>query len=121
MVDLSDRPRIEKPPEGDACNGCGLCCIAEQCAVSVILFEPQDQCPALEIEDGRYWCGLMQNPGNYNPVPEELKDAFQSLGELAAEKGIPPEAASIEYWKLVLGAGRGCDSTDDLTLESLVL
>ena len=57
---------MEAPPKpnfGEACNGCGVCCIAVPCSLArdfVGAFE--GPCPALEHEDGRYWCGLVRNP-----------------------------------------------------------
>lgn len=42
-----------KPKEGDPCNGCGVCCLSEQCPVSVEVFGNQELCPALEKTDDR--------------------------------------------------------------------
>lgn len=48
-----------KPPEGALCNGCGYCCLAEQCGLSIRLFGKADICPALERAGDRWACGLI--------------------------------------------------------------
>ena len=58
---------LPKPPYGSPCNGCGMCCIAEQCGISVALFGKQEVCPALE-QAGRSWaCGLVRNTAAHVP------------------------------------------------------
>lgn len=76
---------IKPPAFGSPCNGCGLCCKLEVCRIGKMVFgEAQAApCPALEKEDGRYWCGIVR----------------------AEEKaGLPKMAADA------LGVGKGCDS-----------
>lgn len=91
-----------KPPIDSPCNGCGICCIAEQCRVSVDLFGTAQVCPALEWEDAKFWCGLMRHPGAYDAEIEHLKQ----FGE----------AISVGYYQRLIGGGKGCDS-DDLSAE----
>jgi ferredoxin len=75
-----------KPLYGDPCNGCGLCCIASQCPVSLIIFGQRDLCPALISNQlGGYVCGLVST-GALNPAARE--------------------AAAF-----VIGSGTGCDFT----------
>jgi hypothetical protein len=54
-------------------------------------------CPAMEFEGGRFWCGLVRTPHRYIP-------------------GLESKPWTDEYltnaMKLLLGIGRGCDSTD---------
>jgi hypothetical protein len=87
-----------KPSFGAPCNGCGLCCLSEQCRVSIKEFGAQDVCPALETEQGRYWCGLMIHPSKYG-----------AGGELAQHVG---EECAAGFWRSYIGAGKGCDSED---------
>lgn len=51
-----------KPPEGQPCNGCGVCCLAEPCPVGVLVSRrTKGACKALVWSDsaGRYRCGLL--------------------------------------------------------------
>lgn len=88
---------LDKPLYGDPCNGCGLCCIAQQCPISEGLFGKQDICPAIERGDGKALvCGMVANPANYmTSVPDW---------------GHQPLAAAFA---LLLGAGSGCDGTTE--------
>ena len=56
-----------KPAEGEACNGCGICCIAARCPVAW-LFLPRGEGPCAALEwDGearRYRCGMVAHPAN---------------------------------------------------------
>lgn len=81
-----------KPAFGQPCNGCGMCCIAEQCALSLALFNQQERCPALEEVDGRLACGLVRSTADYVP-------------DLPSWGG----PALTEAFALMLGAGAGCD------------
>ena len=81
----SDAP--PKPPVGDACNGCGVCCLAEPCPLGMVLSRRRrGPCKALVwSRDGhRYACGAM--PGR--PAWQWLRPA-------------------VARW---IGAGLGCDS-----------
>lgn len=82
-----------KPAYGSPCNGCGMCCIAAQCAISLALFDEQELCPALEQAGDALACGLMINTANYVP---DLK----GLGGKAL----------TETFALILGSGIGCDA-----------
>lgn len=72
--------------------------------MSVDLFSSAQICPALEWEDGRFWCGLMRHPAAYDAEIEHLKQ----FGE----------AISAGYYRCLIGEGKGCDS-DDLGEEWL--
>lgn len=55
-----------KPAEGAPCNGCGLCCLAEPCPLGVLVSRRRKgACVALQWSDadGRYWCGMVADPG----------------------------------------------------------
>lgn len=93
-----------KPAYLSPCNGCGICCAEEACAVAVSLIDadPNGRCPALEFEAGRFWCGLVRHPSRYMPAKfRELDDerrgwADEVIGELVA--------------KTLGGVGGSCDS-----------
>ncbi len=62
------RPRIieihpaapPKPLEGQPCNGCGVCCLAEPCPLGVLLSRRlRGACVALRWEGERYVCGAL--------------------------------------------------------------
>ena len=58
----------EKPVIGQACNGCGVCCAAEPCPLSLALLWPHQQpCRALEWNENkqRYYCGMVIKPAQY--------------------------------------------------------
>ena len=84
-----------KPPTGSPCNGCGLCCIAEQCRISLELFGAAQVCPALEYEGDRFWCGIMRHPEQYGAIVDGFEDW---------------EGASAKYYRTLIGAEKGCDS-----------
>lgn len=93
-------PYLTKPVFLSPCNGCGLCCSVELCDVATSVFgkETLTPCPALEYQDGRTFCGLMQNPDKY-------------LVNMPNDSGITfPEVATLI--KLLLGAGKGCGMED---------
>ena len=54
-----------KPAPGDPCNGCGVCCAAETCPSTRLLYlRRKGPCPALawKAEENRYRCGLLVDP-----------------------------------------------------------
>lgn len=89
-----------KPRQGQPCNGCGECRSVEPCAFAITFLRVPDEpfsngsCPALEFDGGRFHCGLMRHPSRYANVPAS---ADAALGTAIAE---------------MLGAGRGCDTSD---------
>ena len=57
---------IAKPKLRAPCNGCGLCCISSLCEIAEALLPgAQAPCPALEAENGRFWCGLVRHPSKH--------------------------------------------------------
>ncbi|MFT4012323.1 MAG: hypothetical protein QM682_02760 [Paracoccus sp. (in: a-proteobacteria)] len=86
---------LAKPPHGQPCNGCGLCCMAERCPLAVVVFGPGDRCPALEDQGGlRFGCGLIANPLRYAP-------------RLVKRHGGAAVSAAAA---VLVGAGHGCDA-----------
>lgn len=81
-----------KPAEGAACNGCGVCCLAEPCPLGRWLSRRRSGvCEALAWDDAaqRYRCGVLQEPARW-------------LGFLPARWA----RALAGRW---IAAGRGCD------------
>ncbi len=74
-----------KPPTGQACNGCGVCCLAEPCPLGVLVSRRlSGPCAALRWDHaGRHYrCGLVS-------------------------RDRPWWSALARRW---IAAGRGCDS-----------
>ena len=89
-----------KPPEGQPCNGCGVCCALETCPVARLRFlQTKGPCPALEwaANDKRYACGLLIRPAHY------LK-YLPNRGEALASR-------LFARW---ISAGQGCDCSADV-------
>jgi hypothetical protein len=87
--------KLPKPAFGSPCNGCGRCCLAEQCAISLEIFDVRPVCPALEPLGDRLICGLMAHPLTFFP-------------DVPAEKG----AAWSEFFRLAIGSGLWCDAVE---------
>lgn len=72
-----------KPALGAACNGCGVCCAAEPCPVSLLLLWPhRKSCRALIWDDAgqRYLCGMVAQPARFlRWLPARWNDAASSL------------------------------------------
>ena len=77
-----------KPPAGAACNGCGVCCLAEPCPLGMLLsLKRRGACRMLRWDDSakRYLCGAL---------------------------GAGPWQALARRW---ISAGSGCDCSLDVT------
>ena len=93
----------KKPKKGDMkalvdCNHCGECCLSITCQVAQVFFKIGEGtlCPALEQEDGLYFCGLIRNTKKY------VKD-------LVGNEEWKPIYLSRMFGQW-LGIGYGCDS-----------
>lgn len=82
----------EKPLYREPCNGCGVCCILEQCKLSEEIFGQKTRCPALVDAGERYACGLVAEPSRWFKSGLEAEGA-RKAGEL-------------------LGIGTFCDSVE---------
>lgn len=90
---------LAKPSFGSPCNGCGVCCKVTPCliAIEVIGAAEWSPCPVLELEDGRYWCGL-------------LRSAHKHIPGLEAKPWVD---GVFRNMLMATGAfGTGCDSDD---------
>lgn len=89
------KAKPEAPPYpgfGTPCNGCGVCCLSEQCKIGAAVRPAPEggHCVFLAFEEGRFWCGLIRDPEGY---------------------GIE------EHWPFLvfrMGIGAGCDSEGEL-------
>jgi hypothetical protein len=91
-----------KPALGEACNGCGVCCAAEPCPVSLALLWPhQTPCKALVWSEAekRYFCGMVLKPSKFLVWLPQLADK--------------PASRLFKRW---ISADQSCDS--DATLFS---
>lgn len=82
-----------KPREGDACNGCGVCCAAEPCPVGMVLSRRRrGPCVALVWVDDerRYRCGMVSAPERH-----------------VGMRWATPLVAMVA--RRMIAAGRGCD------------
>ena len=101
---------LAKPAYGQACNGCGYCCVAQPCSLAVELLKcTVGPCVALESDGVRTYCGLVRRPLAYlwqASAPDRL---------LPPEDVAPPSQAEAELSSRLaasLGLGLGCDAED---------
>ena len=90
-----------KPPWGQPCNGCGVCCLVEPCPLGQLLSRRRSgACSALRWEEGtgRYRCGAMLAPA------EVLRAAVP--GRWLQAWLLPLLRRLAGRW---IAAGRGCD------------
>jgi hypothetical protein len=95
----------EKPAMGKLCNGCGVCCAAELCQLAKEIFPlASAPCPALEFENGRFWCGVARSASKYTGTPATMDG---EIGETVLS---------------LLGAGCGCCSNapEGYAVESVI-
>jgi hypothetical protein len=85
-----------KPVEGEACNGCGVCCAWKPCPVGALLSRRlTGSCKALRWHDAslHYRCAMVSDPGSMlRGLPSWAK---------------APAARLARRW---IAAGAGCDS-----------
>ncbi len=100
-----------KPPEGEPCNGCGVCCLAEPCPVGMLVSRKRrGACDLLRWSDaqGRYVCGLLANgvvngaAGRTAPLRHRLwQRLWRRLWQTWARR--------------LISAGSGCDASIDVS------
>lgn len=102
-----DAQAMDKPPIGEPCNGCGLCCRITVCGAGSYAMGLVDgwgqrapgPCPALVREGAGWACGVVRRP----------KDWIKGGG------GVMPLR---EAMMVMIGAGAGCDEAGDEPDES---
>ena len=90
----------KKPPYGEPCNRCGVCCMATACPLGQFVFRrPEyngEMCPGLaEDADGTYGCDVVAHPERYASRHRVLKFGIGPLRRAAL---------------LLIGASDGCDA-----------
>ena len=87
-----------KPPEGQACNGCGLCCAAQPCPLGMLLSRKrQGACHALVWDEpaARYHCGVVAQPRRWLPwLPAALARRL-ALRWIAAAHGCDADLEAL--------------------------
>lgn len=88
-----------KPAWADDCNGCGRCCLAQQCEASQLVHGKigDANCPELSFDGRVYRCAM-------------IADEFVAA---SAKSG-------VSRWllnRLAGGVGRGCGCPDDVELD----
>lgn len=100
--------QLDKPAFGNPCNGCGTCCIEEVCSLGRELGDDVN-CKALtHFPDGSFGCGLIIDP--YQHLPEDRLTFWRELDQMANFQ--TGEKALKQHYADMLGAGKGCDSSD---------
>ncbi|MEI8326812.1 MAG: hypothetical protein WCH44_15875 [Betaproteobacteria bacterium] len=97
-----------KPAYGQACNGCGVCCLAAPCPLGMLLSRRrQGACAALvwEGSPGLYRCAAISQPRQavQQALPRRLQWLARPLSCLLARLA--------RRW---IAAGQGCDSWLDV-------
>jgi hypothetical protein len=105
LVTLKIHPAAPpKPREGQTCNGCGVCCLAEPCPMGALLtLRTHGPCQWLEWHGSSrtYRCGVLAatDPSTLPPDAGSLRRWWQSRLHRAARRWI--------------AAGIGCDCSMD--------
>lgn len=92
---------LNKPPFRAPCNGCGECCRLQVCSLGELLMQlPNDAgpCPALELHDGAFKCGMALRPHYYLGTESWGNETLRPMLEFA------------------LGFGQGCGMEDESNL-----
>ena len=87
-----------KPKIGAPCNGCGMCCTVQPCALAVVFLDcTEGPCIALELDGEKMVCGLVKRP------------AWYMFGE---DRSVSETGRLSVLYAQALGIGRGCDADD---------
>lgn len=86
----------KKPPHGQPCTRCGLCCVAIVCPLGQVVFRRRaGPCPALRRDaESLSSCGLVDEPAVFAPM-------------VALRAGVEMARAAA---KLLIGSTTGCDA-----------
>lgn len=100
---------LDKPAEGDPCNGCGLCCVAQVCDLGLALGDDRNCRALIPNEDFTFSCGLVVDPYRY--LAEKDLEPWLAIDRVSG--GNTGEEALKQMNAEALGAGRGCDADDE--------
>ncbi|HEJ2342222.1 TPA: hypothetical protein ACWLUJ_005739 [Pseudomonas aeruginosa] len=106
---LIDAVVLDKPVEGDPCNGCGLCCVAQVCDLGLALGDDRNCRALIQNEDFTFSCGLVVDP--YRFLADKDLEAWLAIDRVSG--GNAGEEALKQMNAEALGAGRGCDADDE--------
>ena len=93
-----------KPPEGQPCNGCGVCCLMEPCPLGMLLSHRRHgACDAVRWDGAVYRCGAMAEPESVlqQALPRWLRPWSGALA---------PRLKSMATRMIAPGIGCDCDS-----------
>ncbi len=85
-----------KPAPGAACNGCGLCCMAEPCPAGMLVSRRRrGRCRALRWDGARriYRCGLVEAPQRWLPLLPAPMARWLARRWIAAQQGCDSDLA----------------------------
>ena len=93
-----------KPPLGEPCNGCGVCCLAEPCPVGMLISRKRrGACDALVWSDleGRYLCGLLASDAASPPREAVLGRVWRRVWRRLWRAWV----------RRLISSGSGCDAS----------
>jgi hypothetical protein len=78
-----------KPEEGEACNGCGVCCAAQPCPLGMLVSRRRHgACAALVWDEGgRYRCGVVSEARRFVPFLPAAWTRALALRWISASQG----------------------------------
>ncbi len=87
-----------KPAEGQACNGCGVCCAAQPCPLGMLVTRRrQGRCAALRWDPGgRYACGMVSQPRRFLPWLPAAWTRAVALRWIAAGRGCDSDLQAVD-------------------------
>ena len=100
-----------KPAFGAACNGCGVCCLAQPCPLGMLLSRRRHgPCLALQwsAQDQRYWCGALAGA-----LVQPAAGPWSSLARIW-------QAARARLLRRWIAAGVGCDCRLELASSATI-
>ena len=87
------------------CVGCGHCCKTAPCVVSVAIYGPNTECPALKHDGKRYWCGVVKDMAIGEGCSSTLynKDRELVIKESNEMLPIPADKIMVSFFKAYSG------------------
>ncbi|MDH5707684.1 MAG: hypothetical protein OEY75_01105 [Hylemonella sp.] len=104
-----------KPPVGQACNGCGICCLSEPCPLGMLLSRRRTgACAVLRWDEpkGRYVCTAVSD------MPAMLRRYAPWLGVWARGRLAGGLSRLARRW---IASGSGCDCSSEAQPSTALL